>query len=116
MRDLAPSPRAIKETGKKLTTIYVTQSDPDYNFSLKPVREAFPNARVLAASATLAAILGQCGEEARRLGPQLKENGPQTPAQVVLPEAFDGASLTVDGQAIAIVGGDGGPAAWAKIQ
>jgi glyoxylase-like metal-dependent hydrolase (beta-lactamase superfamily II) len=49
---------AIKATGKKLTTIYVSQSDPDYYFSLKPVREAFPTANVLAASATLAAIKG----------------------------------------------------------
>ena len=31
---------AIKATGKKLTIIYVSQSDPDYYFSLKPVRDA----------------------------------------------------------------------------
>jgi glyoxylase-like metal-dependent hydrolase (beta-lactamase superfamily II) len=98
---------AIKATGKKLTTIYVSQSDPDYYFSLKPVREAFPNARVLAASATLAAIKGNVEKKLAVWGPQLKENGPQTLADVVLPEAFDGAALTVDGQAIEIVSADG---------
>jgi len=98
---------AIKTTGKKLTTIYVSQSDPDYYFSLKPVHEAFPNARVLAASATLAAIKGNVEKKLAVWGPQLKKNGPQTLADVVLPEAFDGASLTVDGQAIEIVGADG---------
>ena len=98
---------AIKATGKKLTTIYVSQSDPDYYFSLKPVREAFPNAKVLAASATLAAIKGNVEKKLAVWGPQLKDNGPQTLADVVLPEAFDGASLTVDGQAIEIVGADG---------
>src|ERR1051326_3716144 len=98
---------AVRRTGKKLTTIYVSQSDPDYYFSLKPVREAFPNASVLAASATLAAINGNVEKKLAVGGPQLKENGPQTLADVVLPEAFDGASLTVDGQAIEIVGADG---------
>ena len=47
---------AIKATGKKLTTIYISQSDPDYYFSLGAIKAAFPEARVLAAPATLAAI------------------------------------------------------------
>jgi glyoxylase-like metal-dependent hydrolase (beta-lactamase superfamily II) len=98
---------AIKATGKKLTTIYISQSDPDYYFSLKPVREAFPNAKVLAASATLAAIKGNVEKKLAVWGPQLKDNGPQTMADVVLPEAFDGASLTVDGETVEIVSADG---------
>ncbi|MGY8637025.1 MBL fold metallo-hydrolase [Bradyrhizobium sp. 14AA] len=98
---------AIKASGKKLTTIYISQSDPDYYFSLKPVREAFPNAKVLAASATLAAIKANVEKKLAVWGPQLKENGPQTLADVVLPEAFDGASLAVDGEAIEIVDAEG---------
>ncbi|MBR0725596.1 MBL fold metallo-hydrolase [Bradyrhizobium manausense] len=98
---------AIKATGKKLATIYVSQSDPDYYFSLKPVREAFPNAKVLAASATLAAIKGNVEKKLAVWGPQLKDNGPQTLADVVLPEAFDGATLTVDGETVEIVNADG---------
>src|SRR6478672_10328386 len=47
---------AIKATGKTLTTIYVSQSDPDYYFSLKPIKDAFPEARILAAPAVVAAI------------------------------------------------------------
>ncbi|MBB4367068.1 glyoxylase-like metal-dependent hydrolase (beta-lactamase superfamily II) [Bradyrhizobium sp. CIR18] len=98
---------AIKASGKKLTTIYVSQSDPDYYFSLKPVREAFPTAKVLAASATLAAIKANVEKKLAVWGPQLKENGPQTLADVVLPEAFDGASLAIDGEAIEIVNAEG---------
>src|SRR5437773_2862807 len=81
--------QAIKTTGKKLTAIYVSQSDPDYYFSLKRVREAFPNAKVLAASATLEAIKGNVEKKLAVWGPQLKENGPQTLADVVLPDVFD---------------------------
>lgn len=98
---------AIKASGKKLTAIYISQSDPDYYFSLKPVREAFPDVRVLAASATLEAIKNSVGKKLSVWGPQLKENGPQTLADIVLPEAFDGPSLTVDGEAVEIVNAEG---------
>lgn len=52
---IAPA-EAIKATGKTLTTIYVSQSDPDYYFSLKPIKAAFPDVCVIAASNTLVAI------------------------------------------------------------
>ena len=106
-----PDGRAVAETikasGKKLTTIYISQSDPDYYFSLKPIKEAFPDARVIAASETLAAIKASVEKKLGVWGPQLKENGPQTLAEIVIPEAFDGKSLGVDGQAIEIVNADG---------
>lgn len=98
---------AIKATGKTLTTIYISQSDPDYYFSLKPVSEAFPDARVIAASETLAAIRENVEKKLAIWGPQLKENGPQTLDDIVLPAAFDGASLSVDGQTIEIVAAEG---------
>lgn len=98
---------SIKATGKKLTTIYVSQSDPDYYFSLKPVRDAFPNAKLIAASETLAAIKGNIMKKLAVWGPQLKENGPQTLADVVLPDTFDGTSLTVDGETVEIVKAEG---------
>ncbi|MDZ5650279.1 MBL fold metallo-hydrolase [Nitrospirillum sp. BR 11828] len=98
---------AITATGKTLTTIYVSQSDPDYYFSLKPVRAAFPDAKVIAASDTIAAIKGNVEKKLAVWGPQLKENGPQTLADVVLPEAFDGPALTVDGETVEIVAAEG---------
>ncbi len=98
---------AIKATGKKLTTIYVSQSDPDYYFSLKPIKEAFPAARVIAASATVASMNTSAEKKLAVWGPQLKENGPQTLADIIIPEAFYEKSLTVDGQAIEIVNADG---------
>ena len=98
---------AIKATGKKLAAIYVSQSDPDYYFSLKPVREAFPGVKVIAAAATLEAIKGNVEKKLAVWGPQLKENGPQSLSDIVLPEAFDGSSLTVDGETVDIVAADG---------
>jgi glyoxylase-like metal-dependent hydrolase (beta-lactamase superfamily II) len=99
--------QAIKATGKRLTAIYISQSDPDYYFSLKPIKDAFPDAKVLAAPSTIAAINGNVEKKIATWGPQLKENGPQSLADIVMPEAFTGNSLTVDGQTIEIVEAQG---------
>lgn len=98
---------AIKATGKNLTTIYISQSDPDYYFSLKPIKAAFPDARVIAASDTVAAIKASVDKKLATWGPQLKENGPQTLADIVMPDIFDDKTLAVDGETIEIVAAEG---------
>lgn len=94
---------AIKATGRKLTAIYVSQSDPDYYFSLGPIKAAFPDAKVFAASATIEAIKASVEKKLTTWAPQLGDNGPKVLADVVMPTAFDGDHLTVDGQVIQIV-------------
>src|SRR3982750_1028387 len=100
---------AIKTSGKKLTTVYISQSDPDYYFSLAPIKAAFPDAKVIAAPATIDAIKGNVEKKLATWGPQLKENGPQALVDIVMPEAFDGRTLTLEGQAIEIADVDGLP-------
>ena len=94
---------AIRNTGKTLTTIYVTCNDPDYYFGLRPVVEAFPNAKVIAKPATVDAIKGNVEAKLAVWGPQLKENGPQTLADVVIPTASDASSLDLEGNSIDII-------------
>jgi len=98
---------AIKATGKELTTIYISQSDPDYYFSLAPIKTAFPSAKVIAAPATVEAIRASVDKKLAVWGPQLKENGPQTLADVVIPEVFDGHTLKLEGHTIDIIDADG---------
>ena len=98
---------AIKASGKQLTTIYVSQSDPDYYFSLGPIKAAFPAARVLAASDTIAAIRANVQKKIATWAPQLKENGPQKLADIVFPEAYDGPALMLEGNTIEIVKAQG---------
>lgn len=98
---------AIKASGKPLTTIYVSQSDPDYYFSLGPIKAAFPDARVIAATTTIAAIKSSVEKKLATWGPQLKENGPQTLADIAMPEAFDRPALIMEGHRIEIVDADG---------
>ncbi|WP_127558523.1 MBL fold metallo-hydrolase [Saccharospirillum alexandrii] len=98
---------AIQQSGKQLTTIYISQSDPDYYFSLAPIQAAFPEAQIIAASATIAAIQGNVAKKLETWGPQLKENGPQTLADIVMPEAFDGQTIELEEHVINIVDVEG---------
>jgi len=94
---------AIRASGRTLTTIYISQSDPDYYFSLGPVKAAFPAARIVAASATITAIRGNVEKKLVTWGPQLKDNGPQKLSDIVMPEAYDHPTLDVEGHRIQIV-------------
>jgi glyoxylase-like metal-dependent hydrolase (beta-lactamase superfamily II) len=94
---------AIKATGKTLTTIYVSCSDPDYYFGLRPIADAFPGAKIIAAGATVAAIKANVQAKLDVWGPQLKDNGPKVLADVVIPEVSDVAALEIEGNAIEIV-------------
>lgn len=100
---------AIRASGRKLTTIYVSQSDPDYYFSLKPIQQTFPEAQVLAASETIAAIQANVVKKLETWGPQLQDNGPQTLDDIVMPQPFDGPALLVDGRPLEIVAATGLP-------
>lgn len=94
---------AIKATGKRLTTIYISCNDPDYYFGLRPVVEAFPDAKVIAKPVTVETIKGNVEAKLGVWGPQLKENGPQKLSDVVIPDASDVTSLELEGNAIEIV-------------
>lgn len=98
---------AIKASGKTLTSIYISQSDPDYYFSLGPIKAAFPQAKVIAATETIAAIRANVQKKIDTWAPQLKENGPQKLSDIVFPEAFDAPSMTLEGHVIDIVKAEG---------
>jgi glyoxylase-like metal-dependent hydrolase (beta-lactamase superfamily II) len=94
---------AIKETGKRLTTIYVSCNDPDYYFGLRPIVDAFPAAKVIAKTVTVEVIKGNVEAKLGVWGPQLKDNGPQTLADIVIPEASEATVLDLEGKVIEIV-------------
>lgn len=43
--------KKIKATGKKLTTVYISHSDPDFYFGLDVIKAAFPEAKIIASPA-----------------------------------------------------------------
>lgn len=96
--------KKIRASGKTLTTVYVSHSDPDYYFGLDVIHAAFPQARIVASAPTVAAIRVLKDRKLAYWGPVLKDNAPQA---LLVPEVLDGDHLTLEGRTLQIVGLDG---------
>jgi glyoxylase-like metal-dependent hydrolase (beta-lactamase superfamily II) len=94
----------IKASGKKLTTVYISHSDPDYYFGLDVIQAAFPDAKIVATPQTVAKIQASKDGKLAYWSPILKENAPKA---LVLPQPLAGDSIELEGQKIQIVGLDG---------
>ncbi len=94
----------IRASGKRLTTIYISHSDPDFYFGLDVVHAAFPQARIVATPPTLAAIRASRDGKVAHWGPILKANAPQA---LVEPQPLKGDHLLLEGRKLQVVGLDG---------
>ncbi len=102
--DAAQLVQRIRDSGKRLTTIYISHGDPDYYFGLATLQDAFPDVRIVATAQTVAHINATQAGKLAYWGPQM---GADKPARIVIPEILDGDSLNLEGQAIQIIGLDG---------
>lgn len=92
--------KAIRESGKQLTTIYVTHAHPDHFLGLEVLHREFPAAKILARPRTAEAMkpfFEQYKEPLNKFFPG------DIAADVVTPEPFTGASLTFEGQELKIL-------------
>lgn len=96
--------RKLKASGKTLTTVYISQSDPDYYFGLDVIRAAFPQAKIVATPQTVAAIKASMNGKLAYWGPILQDNAPKT---LVLPDVLHADHLTLEGRTIEIKGLNG---------
>ncbi len=94
----------LQAGGKHLTTIYISHGDPDYYFGLDTLTQAFPDAKVLASAATVTHIRQTMDAKLAYWGPQM---GADKPARLVVPQVLEGQRLTLEGQALDVVGLDG---------
>ncbi|MDB9565461.1 MBL fold metallo-hydrolase [Providencia rettgeri] len=94
----------IKKLNKKLTTIYISHSDPDYYFGLDTLTNAFPEAKVVATANTVEAIKATKDSKLAYWGGVLKD---EAPTHVIVPEVIKGDYFTVDGEKLEIKGLDG---------
>ena len=99
--DAAQLVQRIRDSGKRLTTIYISHGDPDYYFGLATLQDAFPDARILATPATVAHINATQAAKLAYWGPQM---GAGKPSRIVIPTPLDGDTLTLEGQPIKIIG------------
>ncbi|WP_421576682.1 MBL fold metallo-hydrolase [Stenotrophomonas maltophilia] len=99
--DAAQLVQRIRDSGKRLTTIYISHGDPDYYFGLATLQDAFPGARILATPATVAHINATQAAKLAYWGPQM---GAGKPTRIVIPKSIAGDTLTLEGQPIKIIG------------
>ncbi len=93
---------AVKESGKNLTLVYVTHSHPDHYFGFVSIKEAFPNAKLVALPATVTEIQKTWEAKVKQWKPLYKET---ITAKPFLPEAMSGTALELEGQKLEVTGG-----------
>jgi glyoxylase-like metal-dependent hydrolase (beta-lactamase superfamily II) len=94
---------AILESGKRLVTIYSTHAHPDHLFGLAVLKQAFPEAKIVALPATVEAA--KTGWPARQKF-WVATYGNNIPGpEPVLPEALATPALTLEGETFPITGG-----------
>jgi len=99
---------AVTASKKTLTTVFVTHFHPDHYFGFVAVKEAFPNAKLVALPATVEEIQKTWEAKVKQWKPLFKDAIPSKP---VVPEPLAGDSLTVDGVKLEVVGAQQGDSA-----
>lgn len=94
----------IRNSGKNLTTIYISHGDPDYYFGLQAITDAYPKAKVVASAETVAHINETKDSKLAYWGPKL---GASAPGKIIVPEVLQGNELTLEGQKLQVIGLDG---------
>jgi glyoxylase-like metal-dependent hydrolase (beta-lactamase superfamily II) len=93
----------ILETGKRLATIYSTHAHPDHLFGLAVLKQAFPDARIVALPATVNAARTGWPARQKFWFPTYGNNIPGP--EPVLPEELPTPVLTLEGEVFPITGG-----------
>jgi Metallo-beta-lactamase superfamily len=91
----------IKKSGKKLTAIYVSHTDPDFYFGLEMFKKYFPEVTAYASPATVESIKATAQKKLDVWGERL---GKAITSNIVLPQVLKGNSIDLEGQKLEIIG------------
>ena len=94
----------VYDSGKKLTTIFISQSDPDYYFGTSELAKLFPDANIITTPAVREMIQAKMAKKVAFWGPQMGTNAPEFP---ILPEAYTQSSFSIEGHKVEIKGTQG---------
>ncbi|MET3598999.1 MBL fold metallo-hydrolase [Martelella mangrovi] len=88
----------IQATGRELTTIFVSHSDPDYYFALDTLRAAFPAVKIVATPQTAWLIEATKNDKLAVWKDQLGDDLPQ---ELITPDAFTG-NIEIEGEVVEV--------------
>jgi len=91
----------IRASGKRLTTVYVSHSDPDFYFGLDVIHAAFPDAKIVATPQTIAGIEKKKDAKVAYWSPILKDNAPKS---IIVPKPLQGDTIKLEGETLKIEG------------
>jgi glyoxylase-like metal-dependent hydrolase (beta-lactamase superfamily II) len=97
----------IIETGRNLTTVYVTHAHPDHYFGFGVIKQAFPHARIVALPSVVKGIQATAESKVKQWKLVFGDNVTASP---IIPEPLQGTILAVEGETLQIVGGVQGDA------
>src|SRR5712671_80569 len=92
----------VVESGKNLTTIYITHAHGDHFFGLKLLLSKFPNAKAIATAPVVAAIQDQIKPGFVKSFWEPRFPG-QLPSQFAAPEVLDGDTFLLESEAVKVV-------------
>jgi glyoxylase-like metal-dependent hydrolase (beta-lactamase superfamily II) len=92
----------IAESGKNLTTIYITHAHGDHFLGLKLLLDHFPDARAFSTASAVAGMQHQMSPEVVSSFWQPRFPG-QVPSQLAAPEIIDGDTLYLEGKQLKII-------------
>jgi glyoxylase-like metal-dependent hydrolase (beta-lactamase superfamily II) len=93
----------VLDSKKTLKTIYISQADPDFYFGIDVLREAFPDAKVVATEPTVKKIEATLPTKLQVWGPRLGSNAPK---DVPLPEVLKDDRIALEDHVLEIRGLD----------
>ncbi|SMG17230.1 MBL fold metallo-hydrolase [Arenibacter troitsensis] len=93
--------KEIKNSGKKLTTIYVSHGDPDFYFGLEVFKKYFPGVTAYASPATVEHIKATAQKKLEVWGEKL---GDKITSNVILPQVIKGNHIDLEGEKLEIIG------------
>ena len=92
----------VAESGKNLTTIYVTHAHGDHFFGLKFLLDRFPKAKTFATASVVAAAQNQIKPDFVKSFWEPRFPG-QVPSQLVAPQVLAGDTLYLEGEELKVV-------------
>ena len=91
----------VLDSGKRLTTIFVTHDHPDHFFSMDVLEEAFPEAEIVAHPTVVEDIWRSLPLKVIRWSPMLADNGPAYPGA---PHAMTSDTIMLEGHELKVLG------------
>lgn len=91
----------IRNSGKNLTSIYISHTDPDFYFGLEVFKKYFPEVTAYASPATVESIKATAQKKLDIWGERL---GKAITSNIVLPQVLKGNSIILEDQPLEIIG------------